>query len=874
MTEVPQRKICRFLRGRSASLVLHVAVVLGLSAGVACGASDPPERTRVTINDTWRYAPGNMPSAAEVDFDDGTWERVDLPHTWNAEDAFDKTPGYRRGTGWYRKHLSSVDVAPGRRHFVYFEGANQVADVFMNGVHVGRHVGGYTAFVVDVTDELNPDGPNVLAVRVDNAHDPDIPPLDADFTFYGGIYRDVWYLSTDEVHIDVMDHAAPGIFVDTPEALDSGASVRVRGAVVNESSSNRTVTVRSEILDNGEQVAGLEFELEIAAGTREPFEVTTPEIPDLKLWSPDSPYLYSVRTDVFEGDRLVDRVTVPLGIRWMTADGHDGFTLNGKPLRLSGTNRHQDFPGFGNAVPNWVHRKDVSIIKDTGFNFLRLAHYPQDPVVLEETDRQGLVVWEEIPIVNMITMSDAFDENSESMLVEMIRQHYNHPSILMWGFMNEVMLRVPKPVPAGYYDRLLELAERLESVVKSEDASRATVMAQSVGEVYNGKGLSDVTDILGMNLYFGWYYGTLDSLGAFLDRVHAEHPDRPLIISEYGAGSDERVHTTSPRAFDFSSEHAQDFHLASFRIIRDRPYLVGSAVWNQFDFGSEGRQDTKNAINQKGLYFFNRTPKDVAYYYQAALLDKPVLHIADEWSRRAGSRPEDALQSIRVYTNAPRAEIWVNTNDNPQGSHAADNHLATWRVKLKDGPNLVKAAAYGGAKLAVDNTTILYDDRSALFGSDARSGQVLAVNAGGHYQYVGSDDLVWEADRAYTPGNWGFSGGAPRLVHHRIQGTDDDPIFQAARDGVNDYRFDVADGNYEVEILLCETRDDPENRGAFMVSVNGSVVWTDLDLADSVGLYSTTRRTIDVVATGGKGIEVTFEPAGSSTVSGILIRRK
>ena len=690
---MPQKK-----RGLSVNGPLVAALLLacGLinSPAAAHVVDSNPGRTRLTINDSWRYAPGNIPGAAAVDFDDGSWERVDLPHTWNAQDAFDKEPGYRRGTGWYRKHLSSVDVAPGRRHFVYFEGANQVADVFMNGAHVGRHVGGYTAFVVDVTDELNPVGPNVLAVRVDNSHDPDIPPLDADFTFYGGIYRDVWYLSTDDVHIDVMDHASPGVFVDTPQASDTAASVRVRGTVVNESPKDRTMRVRSQILDKGEQIAGFEFELEIASGTSEPFEVTTPEIPDLKLWSPDSPYLYSVRTDVFEGDHLVDRVTVPLGIRWMTADGHDGFTLNGKPLRLSGTNRHQDFPGFGNAVPNWVHRKDVSIIKNTGFNFVRLAHYPQDPVVLEETDRQGLVVWEEIPIVNMITMSDAFDENSESMLVEMIRQHYNHPSILMWGFMNEVMLQEPKPVPAGYYDRLLELAEHLESVVKGEDASRATVMAQSVGEVYNGKGLSDVTDILGMNLYFGWYYGTLDSLGTFLDRVHAEHPDRPLIISEYGAGSDERVHTTSPRAFDFSSEFAQDFHRASFKAIRDRSYrlppttmvkntsyLVGSAVWNQFEFGSERRQDTKNAINQKGLYFFDRTPKDVAYYYRAALLDKPVLHIADEWSRRAGSRSEDALQPVWVYSNKSIVELWV--NGKRQHPRSTTNHFADWTVELR-----------------------------------------------------------------------------------------------------------------------------------------------------------------------------------------------
>ncbi|HLE57719.1 MAG TPA: glycoside hydrolase family 2 TIM barrel-domain containing protein, partial [Rhodothermia bacterium] len=543
----------------------------------------------------------------------------------------------------------------------------------------------------------------------------------------------------------------------------------------------------------------------------------------------------------------------------------------GKPIRLNGTNRHQDYPGFGNAVPDWVHRKDVAIVKDNGFNFLRLAHYPQDPVVLEETDRLGLVVWEEIPIVNIITMSDTFDRNSETMLIEMIRQHYNHPSIFMWGYMNEVMLREPRPVPEGYYVRLLALTKHLESVLKKEDPSRISVMAQSVGEVYNGKGLSEVTDILGMNLYFGWYYDDFDTLGVFLDRLHRDHPDRPLLVSEYGAGHDERVHTREPVAFDFSSEHAQNFHLASFEILNQRPYVVGSAVWNQFDFGSEGRQDTKNAINQKGLYFHDRTPKDIAYYYRAALLDEPVLHIANEWSRRAGSRPEDAVQPVWVYSNAEEVELTV--NGRPVSVRKAANRRAEWTVRLNDGANRIGALAPGDGDVMMHDAVIEYDDRTSLFGSGVRPGDLLAVNAGANYQFIGRDGVVWEEDREYEPGSWGYVGGRARRVHNRILGVDDDPLYQATRDGADRYKFDVVDGVYEVEIRMAET-DKESDRTAFDVVANGESVWSDVDLAGTVGRFAAVSRRVVLDVRSGEGLAVTFEPAAASTVAGILVRRE
>ncbi len=849
----------------------HGGFVVGALAGLLLALpllASP--RVRYTINEGWRYAPGPVERAEAVDFDDAGWERVDLPHTWNAEDAFDKSRAYRRGVGWFRKRLALDPSLRGKRLFLYFEGANQVADVFVNGEALGRHVGGYTAFVFEVTDQVSFDRENVVAVRVDNSHDDDIPPLNADFTFYGGIYRDVWLLATAPVHLDVLDHAAPGLYVGTPTVTPDSALVDNRGVVVNDSDEAVQVRLVHRLLDaEGATYHEMEQDLPvmIPPGGRLPFDATSTYLDAPRLWSPADPYLYRFVTEVYVGDTLADAVSVPLGFRWFSADG-DGFYLNGEPLFLAGTNRHQDRPGLGNALPNAAHREDVRIVKETGFNFLRLAHYPQDPAVLQEADRLGLVVWEEVPVVNLITMSEAFADHAETMLVEMIRQHYNHPSVAMWGYMNEIMLREPKPIPEGYYEAVLELTKRLEARTKAEDPTRLTVTAQSFHEVYNGKGVSDVPDILGMNLYFGWYYHDFDAFGTFLDTLHAAHPDRPLLISEYGAGSDERVHTLEPVAFDFSSEHQQAYHRSSFAQMQARAYLAGSGVWNQFDFGSSHRQDTKNSINQKGIFFFDRTPKDIAFYYEAKLRDTPVLHVAREWDRRAGSSVADRTQPVWVYSNWREVELF--RNGESLGKQTPDNATATWQVPFQNGDNLIEARAGDGQRDAV---MIHFADRINFFDFPNAREAVFAVNAGAHYQVIGGGTTVWEADRAYAEGGpWGHVGGEPKRTHHRIYGTDDDPLFQATQEGVEAYRFDVPPGRYEVELAFTEIQHDEAGQRVFDVEVNGAPVFTHLDLAGQHGRYVAVTRTIDVSTEG--GLAVTFAPyAGIPTISGILIRR-
>ena len=600
-------------------------------------------------------------------------------------------------------------------------------------------------------------------------------------------------------------------------------------------------------------------------------------MPNPRLWSPETPVLYRVHTDVHDDGRLTDQVDVPLGFRWMAVDARRGFFLNGAPLSLRGTNRHQDRERYANALPDWAHREDIRHVKSAGFNFLRLAHYPQDPAVLDEADRQGLVLWEEIPVVNLISMSDSFADNSERMLVEMIRQHYNHPSVALWGYMNEVLLQPPRPEPTAYRERVVALARRLERRARAEDSTRRTVTAISLDEIDNGTGLQDIPHVLGLNLYFGWYYRMLSGLGPYLDSLHQRNPTRPLMVSEYGADSDERIHARTARAFDFSNEFQQRFHEESFPQLLARDYLVGTAVWNQFDFGVKGRHDSKPNLNQKGLHYFDRTPKDVAYYYRARLLAEPVLRIAvRDWAVRAGSRPGDRVQPIKVYTNLPDVELFV--GDSSLGRRRVENATAEWSVSLGAGENRFRArgVARDGTTVA-DVATVRYDDRTPFFRDAASSVRTFAVNAGSHYEVADESGTVWEADRPYERGGWGYVGGGREvLIHHRIFGTErDDPIYQTARDSAVAYRFDVPDGEYEVSVRLAETHHDVAGRRVFDVRVNDVPVFTAIDLAGEHGRYVAVERAVQVTVQQGRGLEVRFTArVGAPIVNGILVRRR
>ncbi len=759
--------------------------LLALGLGVTGGAPADEARQLLALDDGWRFA--FAPDAE----DPAAFVPVHLPHTWNTADSNDKTRPYRRDVGVYRRELVPDAALAGRPLYLAFEGANQVSTVFVNGRLAGRHAGGYTGFAFDVTDLFEPGRRNEIEVRVDNRHDDTIPPLNADFTFYGGLYRDAWLIAPGGVHFAIDEYGATALDVRTTRISAGHATLAIGAGLRNATPEDRVATVTVRILGaDGAEAGRTTAKVTVPAG-----ELAEPTLDDIgidgpALWSPEAPNLYRAVATIETSGTIVDEIDSPLGLRWFEADPERGFLLNGRPYRLFGTNRHQDRAGIGNALPDALHRADLERIRADGFNFLRLAHYPQDPAVLAAADELGLVVWEEIPVVNLIGLAPAFGDNAERMLREMIRQHRRHPSIAFWGYMNEVTLVQPEPLPEGYYDAVVTLAERLERVVEEEDPSRLTVMALSRDELERSPAaLQSITDVLAFNLYFGWYYGDFAALGAFLDEYRERHPDRPLMVSEYGAGSDRRVHARGARAFDFSMEYQQDFHEANFAQVLERPWLVGSAVWNQFDFGSYHRQDTMFAINQKGLWTYDRVPKDIAFYYRALLADDPVLHIATrDWPLRAGSRPEDALMPVKVYGNA--AAVTLTINGESQGRRPVTNGSATWNLRFRPGTNTLAAVSAH----AHDETIVEYEDRSAFLEGREPHGRI-AVNAGGHEQVV-AGGTAFEADRDYVTGSWGHVGGEPALTHHRIFGTDLDPLYQSQRRGEFAYRFDVPDGRY------------------------------------------------------------------------------
>jgi len=510
-------------------------------------------RTCFSINEQWRFAYSNEEIKNSA-IPESQWQRINLPHTWNMNDALTDTSAYRRGIGWYKKELTLPGHFKGKRIFLHFEGANQTTEVFVNGKQAGKHIGGYTAFTFDISGllQFNDDGNrNAIAVKINNRFHKDIPPLSADFTFYGGIYRDVWLMAVDPLHITLDDLGSKGIYISTPQVSAEQASVSIRGKVDIFSEIDRNVVIVNSVYSpSGGEAARAETKLKVKAGKPTEFNSNEITIDNPLLWSPDQPHLYSVKTEIYEAGQLIDKVVSPLGFRFFKMDAEKGFYLNGKPLKLIGTNRHQDYAGYGNALPDRLHIKDLEMIKEAGFNFLRLAHYPQDPLVLEAADRLGLIIWEEIPIVNYVTASDVFRENSKRMMTEMIRQHYNHPSVIFWGYMNEVFLHDANGnrnkemyFPEEYLKWTVQLAQELDDLAHQEDPGRITVMAGHHSHLYDKTGISAVPDAMGFNLYQGWYSSRFEDFGEFVDAMHKEFPNRKIILSEYGAGSDERLHS-------------------------------------------------------------------------------------------------------------------------------------------------------------------------------------------------------------------------------------------------------------------------------------------------------------------------------------------
>lgn len=875
------------------------------------GWAQAQQRVVYTINDGWKFTKGSPFEAQLTGCDDSSWETVNIPHTWNDKDADDETPGFYRGPVWYRKQLFIDKSQEGRRAVIYFEGANQEVRFYLNGQFVGEHKGGYTRFCFDITPHLRYGQENLFAIYVNNVYNPNIPPLSADFTFFGGIYRDVYLQFMNPVHIATNDYASSGVYIRTPEVNNSAASVEITTLLTNDMPQATEIRVENIICDaDGKEVKKTQAEVKLAAGETKTDISKKIKIDSPRLWDIDDPYRYMVYTRILDKRKgtLLDEVVNPLGLRWFKFDSEKGFFLNGKGRKLIGTARHQDYFQKGNALRDELHVQDVLLLKEMGGNYLRVSHYPQDPVIMEMCDKLGIVTSVEIPVVNAVTETEEFLHNSVEMAKEMVRQDFNRPSVMIWGYMNEIFLR--RPYTEGkqledYYRFTEKVARALEATIREEDPSRYTMMAyHNMPQYYEDAHLTEIPMIQGWNLYQGWYEPDINEFQRLLDRAHKVYKGKVLMVTEYGPGVDPRVHSYQPERFDFSQEYGLVYHKHYLNEMMKRPFVAGSSLWNLNDFYSESRVDAVPHVNNKGVVGLNREKKDVYWFYKTALSRRPILVIGNrEWKSRGGvvnTAQKECIQSVPVFSNAEEVELFVNNKS--LGKKKIEDNYALFDVPFVGGENLLEAVAVTGDNKLRDMLRIQFQLVGSRLKDEAVPFTELNVMLGSpRYFEDRAANVAWIPEQEYKPGSWGFIGGTSYRRQTGfgtmlgsdidIHGTDMNPIFQTQRVGIKSFKADVPNGEYSVYLHWAELESDKErealvyNLGAdseqtfagnrsFGISINGTTVSDDFNVARDYGYARAVIKKFVITVKDGKGVSVDFhKKEGEPILNAIRIYR-
>lgn len=838
------------------------------------------------INSGWQFSE-----------DKTSWETIDIPHTWNKLDAFDDSPGYKRGLGNYKKQVFIPSKKKQNVHYLKFNAANQEATVFINGQKVGNHKGGYTAFNFNISEFIDYDASNLIEVAVDNSYNPNIPPLDADFTFYGGIYRDVELITLPKQHFSLNDYASDGFYVNYYNVSKEKAGIEVDIIIENAASKKEKTVLNVVLFDTeGNKIKTHSETLSLKSNSNNDVKVRLPEVLNPELWSPENPYLYKLKLTLTTKEGFVlDSKLANVGFRWASVDPEKGFYLNGKPIKLIGVNRHQDFKDYGNAVPNHLQKQDIEIIKNMGANVIRFAHYPHARELYDLCDELGILVWTEIPIVNKVTDTKAFFNLCINMQNEHVKQYYNHPSVVMFGYMNEIFLRLAfdnkstEEEKENIKSSSLKLAQQLEDLTRQLAPNHITVMACHLNEVYNDTGIADLPMLLGWNLYFGWYDKDIPDLGIFLDDQHKRYPNRSLLLSEYGPGADVRIFTKTPKKFDFSTNYQVKLHQSYYQQIVDRPYMTGMTAWNFADFGSEFRGDAIPHVNQKGLIQYDRTPKEIYYWYQSVLdKNKSFIHLATDYLIGL-TLFGDEIYPIQIFSNQLSATVYL--NDKELKDVYFKNGVATIDLSFKNGTNLIKVVS---EQISDEKTVDLLKLRTLDFKSFNRFG----INIGSHFYFNDHQrNLTFVPDQAYKKGWFGYiDGKAFNLSKDKHQGipvnirnTTSDPLFQTMLEGCPTYKVDVPNGNYKVSLYFVEPQIKPseniynlnENQGVtsqkqriFDVYLNDQLVEEQFNMAktypEKYGITLTaTTQILDE-----KGLTISLRPIeGHSVISGVLIEK-
>lgn len=652
-------------------------------------------REETTLAEGWRFIRSDVAGAEQPTFKDRDWQAVVVPHCWGWEEAESGNRNFYRGPGWYRREFTvPADTDERHRRFLWFGAASTVADVYLNGQHISQHRGGFGAFCVEITDAVLLGRQNVLAVRVSNAPEADIAPLAGDFNVYGGLYRPVRLLETGAVCISPLQHAAPGLAVQQKKVTAAQAELEARVEVANGATELQALTVRVMVRDHA-QLPVITTEQHIVLKGSQTQTVEFPlVVAQPHLWSGvKDPYLYEVVAEIRQGDRVLDCVAQPLGLRYYRVDPEQGFFLNGQPYFVRGVNRHQDHLGKGWAIRTADMEQDVALLREMGANAVRCCHYQHSTDFYAACDRAGLLAWAELPLVNTIHTGTEFAATTQGQLLDLIRQNINHPSIFVWSLFNE---QSGKPDPT-------ELLRHLNSVAHAEDPTRPTIAATCVAKLPE---MNKITDWLGWNRYPMWY--GKETPGTSLDACHHTSRDGSFILSEYGAGASIKQHEQNPRQPPTKGKwHPEEWqmqvHESIWMAVKERPFIWGVLAWVMFDFSSQQRDEGDFPVrNDKGLVTGDRqVRKDAFFFYKANWTDAPMVHIT---SCRDNER-HATVTPVKVYANTEQVELKV--NGAPQGIKTPDAiRRAIWSdVHLKPGSNQIEAVGLRGDVRVTDYCT-------------------------------------------------------------------------------------------------------------------------------------------------------------------------
>jgi len=705
-------------------------------------ASEMTQRKMENINNDWQYLEENHTAIEQIKAAT-SWTKINLPHTWNQWDATDLVPGYRRNASWYKKEMV-IPAQEDAKYLLYFEAVNLQAQVYVNGQLAGKHIGGYVGFEIDITEYVKKGQSNEILVRADNGYNRDvIPSQKADFFIYGGITRDVFLKIVPNQHL-------AKVTVSTPKVSAASAQTTIK-VNINNLESNNAIKLECELIEKATGKVVLNAKRENI--TNNDISMDLPILNNPLLWSPDAPNLYLLKTKLVQKGQVIDEITETIGYRWYEFEPNGPFLLNGKRLLIRGTHRHEEHAGYGMAVPNSIHRKDMEMIKEMGANFVRLGHYPQDPEVYKTANELGLILWDELPWCRGGVGEATWKENTTRLLEEQIQQNYNHPSIFFWSVGNEIYW-LPDFPNGGDSGNINTMVSELHNQAHELDPYRLT----AIRKYYDG---ADLVDVFSPSIWSGWYSGVYENYEATLEKNRPKYPR--FLHMEYGGSSHVGRHTETPvtgkglvnenewvetinqanvtniaKKGDWTENYIVDLFDWYLGITEQKDWFAGNAQWAFKDFGTPLRPE--NAIpyiNQKGLVDRAGQPKDAYYVFKSYWAKEPFAYIESHtWTDRSG--PKDKPRNISVFSNAASVELSLNGISQGKKIRKVGDFPAcglNWDIPFTEGENQLIATAFSGTEVVAKDTLLVNytyqkagsPDRIALSTSQLANGNVLVT---------------------------------------------------------------------------------------------------------------------------------------------------